>query len=347
VDFKKILDDLYKFAKKIGYGKQKEYFYGKVPNNKIPPGLKQETILANTHYVTIWLRRYYLKNIRKGIKKFHGTVHSDIVMGHRGSKEGIAQFPKVTTPEGEVAKDAGTYVNFLENSEELLHQVPYIGDPMYVECGLFSMEAGDVTTPFLNLVKNISDTAGISFVSTALPYVDLIKDGISLLYGAQQGDQPILELGFQDAFGGSDMKPLETGVILVVKNDKFDIKDYRLSSEFFLVKEQNGIDGNKYTDTQYFVLSIECSQEKKNWHSIAILQDAYLTIVDELVAGNFDKINKELFPHFRALAITCPDILGGDAKKIISQVRKIIDDVSKDAKAAEKLIPKWEQISIY
>src|SRR5215467_11995230 len=64
--------------------------------NQVPDNIAQESITAEQDYIRIFLRSMRIVNIRKGLSKFYGTVHSYTSVPHlSGSK---AEFNVLTTP---------------------------------------------------------------------------------------------------------------------------------------------------------------------------------------------------------------------------------------------------------
>ena len=69
---------------------------------------------------------------------------------------------------------------------------PYVGGDLEIEVGLFSVPSSDLAAPYLSLLENLSTTAGVSFISAALPFAGPILQGVKLLTG---GNKVVLEIG--------------------------------------------------------------------------------------------------------------------------------------------------------
>src|SRR5579864_4896374 len=59
-------------------------------------GSSQVEIESDTAYINVFLKSARVVNVRKGLTKFYGTVHSFMSVEHRSS--GVAKFNVVTSP---------------------------------------------------------------------------------------------------------------------------------------------------------------------------------------------------------------------------------------------------------
>jgi hypothetical protein len=57
------------------------------------------------------------------------------------------------------------------------------GGNLNVELGLFAVKSGNLLTPIVDFLSEISNAAGISFIGQAKPFLPLISKGMDLIAG--------------------------------------------------------------------------------------------------------------------------------------------------------------------
>jgi len=80
----------------IWYTRAKTWTYAEIPANKTPEGLAQNVVAPETAYLNVWLTSFRITDVRKGLNKFYGTVHSFINLPLLGNDKG--DFQVVATP---------------------------------------------------------------------------------------------------------------------------------------------------------------------------------------------------------------------------------------------------------
>lgn len=318
----------------------KDWTYAKLPTNKTPDALAHTKIAAEDGYLNIWLQSFRVTNVRKGLKKFYGTVHSFISLPILDSDK-RAEFQVATTPGQLKNLDAANVDRILILNHRLLGPIPYRGGDVEIEIGLFSIKEADLAGPFLSVLESMSKTAGVSFISTALPFAGPLKDGINLLSGA--GSDSILEIGLSTVYS-----PAETGYFAVMRAEKakIDPAKFRIDNNHQLVDDSSGA---PISDYPYLVFRVEVSKQRDDWFQIPDLASAHRSLRNEIKGGVLTKIN-EAFAVFRRAAMACPDLLLDDAKRLVEKVEADVKTAvgpTPTAKVAGASIKELKEVSLY
>lgn len=295
--------------------KAEDWVFEQLSPSQIPNGKPGEPIEKNRAYITIKLRSMRVVHVRKGLSKFYGAVHSFITLGHLGTQK--AEFQVLTTPTDLQGIDATNLHKVLCFDKDLLNSVPYRGNGLEIELGLFSIKAENLADSFLKVLEGMSDAAGVSFVSTAIPFVKPLSDGVDLLVGTTK-DQ-ILEIGLSTKVS----KP-ETGTFVVMRAPKnsVNLSEFQLDEAFRLVDKN----GKTMGDYPYIVYSIESSLERENWYQIPEIAKAFNAVNEAARKGDIDKID-EAFLDYKRIVLTSPDIIDDDADKIIQRLEEKVEKI--------------------
>jgi hypothetical protein len=213
-------------------------------------------VLPNKHYVTVWLRSMRITHTRFGTDKYHGCVHSFISL--LDMRQGTAEFHVISTPEKVRNVDAQSTDGVVTQDIPLLESVPYRGG-LRVQLGLFSIKAGDLTAPYLNMLDDLSGAAGVGFVRQALQFVNPIKNGINLLLGG--GRDVKLDVGVNKGFPAPS-----TGTFLVMRapSDKINVDKLTLNNNLEVIDDEKKL----VKEYPYLVFSVATSDTRDNWFAI-------------------------------------------------------------------------------
>jgi hypothetical protein len=287
-----------------------------------------QEIQPDTGYLSIVLQSMRIVNVRRGISKFYGAVHSWISVPNIA--QGTAQFQVLTTPSELKNIDAANLDRVISMDQRLLGPVPYRGGDLGLEIGLFSIKSADLAGPYLNLLEDISKVAGVSYVSAAMPFVEPIKTGINLLAGADKDS--ILEVGHSRA-----SLPPRTGYFAVIRAPRgsIDTSQLRLADDRRLE-----IAGTAIRNYPYIVWSLELTPHRSDWFLIPELQKAYADLRVAVQTGRSEVVD-DSFAAFRRLALTSPDLLFEDAGVVAKKVEQQVKDIVTPTQTA--LAPGKEQ----
>ncbi|HEY6979074.1 MAG TPA: hypothetical protein VH396_22415 [Chitinophagaceae bacterium] len=287
-----------------------DWFYTRLPQNQTPNDIEIKEISANEEYIKIYLKSLRIVNIRQGLARFYGVVHSFITIPHRGGKE--AEFNTVTTAGKLQELDPKNIDRVLNIDKPLLGPIPYRGGKLDMEIGLFSIKSADLAAPFLNLLTKMSDLAGVSYIASALPYAEPLKDGINLLTGG--ADDTVLEIGISKTF-----EPINTGYYIVMRAPKEEIaiKDLQIDNDYKLMD----VNKNPIKDYPYLVFQIFTTKERTDWFNIPDIASSYKKLQDDVNKGDFTSADESL-RFFKRIVLTSNDLIFSDARTIISKVEE-------------------------
>jgi hypothetical protein len=317
-----------------------DWFYSKLPENQTPNDTEIKTVSANEEYIKIYLKSLRIVNVRQGLSRFYGVVHSFITIPHRGGSE--AEFNVVTTPGKLQEFDSKNIDRVVNINKPLLGPIPYRGGKLDMEIGLFSIKSADLAEPFLNLLTKMSDLAGVSYIKAALPYAEPLKDGINLLAGG--ADDTVLEIGISKTF---DM--INTGYYVVMRapKEKVDIADLWIDNDYKLVDRNK----NPVKDYPYLVFQIFTTKERTDWFNIPDIASSYAKLQEDVNKGDYANAEESL-RFFKRIVLTSNDLVFNDARTIISKVEEemnVILNVTRGATrsfSVKKLKP-LNEIAIY
>jgi len=293
-----------------------DWIFSPLEPKKVPENAMNGNIEAESGYINVWLKSARVLNVRKGLKKFYGAVHSHIGITHRSQQK--AEFNVVTTPKALQNVNASGIDRVIQLNTPLLGPVPYVGAGLDMEVGLFSVASTDLAAPYLKLLENLSKTAGVCYVSSALPFAESIMQGVNLLAGA--ADESILEIGFT-----TKQEPVKQGYFVTIRAPKGSINVSHLSidpSDFRLLQEN----GAPFVSHSYLVIEIRSDKHRHDWSSIPDIANAYHEVQEEYRNGRRAG-TEEALVAFRRIALTCNDLLYDDALTLAEKVRAKYEEV--------------------
>lgn len=315
-----------------------DWIYSSLEPEQTPDNLVRAEITPDTKYLNVFLRSMRITSIRKGLSKFYGTVHSYISVPYITKLE-PAEFQVVATPSELKNQDAKHLDRVIKIDQRLLGPIPYRGGDVEVEVALFSVKSADLAEPFITVLEQMSSLAGVSYISTALPFMRPLKDGINLLTGAD--NDTILEIGLATTFS----KP-QTGYYFIMRAKKGEVnpKSLKVDKDYRLVDGS----GSAVKDYPYLVLAVEATDEHGSWFQIPELSNLYGDLQNEIRKYDLEGA-KEVFASFRRTALTSPDLLTTDANRLVEMVEKKIQEVMKGTATSSKTaeLPDLKDIKLY
>jgi hypothetical protein len=277
---------------------------------------EHDEILPDKVYVSVFLRSMHILNVRTGLKRFAGAVHSFIELPQRGP--GTAGFQTFTVPDQLKELDPKHIDRVVVSSQRLLGPVPYRGGDISLEMGLFSVETSDLVDAYLGILTDLANAAGVGYVNAALPFVKPIENGIQRLLGA---DGPaMLEIGVS-----KDLDTPRVGAYLVMRGPERDLAQIELvhDDEFRITRADRA-----ELNYPYLTYEIVTTPIRSDWFKLDELRRAHATLQEVVRSGNV-KGARDQFTAFRYATLTSPDLLYGDAQRIVEEVEKDLEGTLK------------------
>jgi hypothetical protein len=318
-----------------------DWVYGWLGPEQIPAGAPAGSVAPDAAYLNIFLKSARIVNVREGLKTFYGAVHSFTRVPHRST--GSAEFNVVTTPAELKNLDADGVDRVIQINHRLLGPVPYVDGDLEMEIGLFSVAASNLAAPYLSLLETLSKTAGVSFISAAVPLSGPILEGVKLLTGSDRDVR--LEIGLSI----TDSRPRQ-GYCVAMRAPKDTVKlsDLRLDpSDFRLL----GRDGRPIRDYPYLVIEVSSADQRPDWFKIPELAKAYSRIQSLYRDGSDD--TEAALQMFRRIAKTCNDLTLPDAEKLADKVESMYRIVGTSGRSrgvstgVSRELPDLQELNLY
>lgn len=313
-----------------------EFKPGQVPGNVMPKAIEAENAYAN-----IWLKSARVVNVRSGLKRFYGVVHSYIsVLPVRQADE--VEVNTVVTPKLLKNVDPRNLDRVVPVNHRLLGPIAHSGHDVEIEVGLFSIEEADLVAPYLSILEKMSDVAGVGFLKAAIPFAEPIKDGVNALLNGQ-GDS-ILEIGLSRIF-----QPLKTGFHLVMRvaQEELDPSSLKLEGENWRVV---GANGKLVKDYPYMVVEITATEDKYDWAKLPELKRQYDLVKEAIVRGDGAEA-KAGQQVFRRLAFTSSDLIHDHAERLSKLVKDEVDKglgtPEQHAASDVRRVKEFEELALY
>jgi hypothetical protein len=274
------------------------------------------SVEPDKHYLTVRLLSMRLVNVREGLTRLYGAVHSWASLPRLGSEP--AQFNALVSPAQLRGVDAKRLDRVVQVNQTLFGPVPFRGGPLELEIALFSIESQDLTEPFLSLLESLSGLAGVSYVAKALPFAEPLKLGIGLLTG-RGGDASVLEVGF-----AAEQWVPAPGVWVNMRAtaQQAPIKDLRVEGDDYKLT----LRGQPVLDFPYLIIEVTADTKRPTWFEVPELRDSYNALRDLVRRGTVQEAQDAL-AVFRRTALTCSDLLFDDARSLVAKVQQETQEV--------------------
>jgi hypothetical protein len=287
---------------KVWHAKEKHWIK-EWPKCDVP----SKEIAPNSGYVSVMLERMQIPNARKWLSTYHGTINSHIALQHDSPTK--AEYHKVTPDEYLRKLSPNKAGRIIVGTQRLAGAVPYRGGDIETKIALIAVKNNDLAAPYLKLLGEISEKAGVTYITAALPYVGFLKRGMELL--TDTADDSALEVGLDQVFNSP-----KTGVFCVVAAEREKYPDGSLACKAdFSVVDSN----QNEVEEAYFTFTFNVDAVRADWHQIPELEQHYAKVREAVIGGKVD-LAKELMATFKRVALWSPDLLEEHAHKIIAEV---------------------------
>ncbi len=264
-----------------------------------------EPIREDQCYLELYVDSLRLEKARRFATNFHGVVYAFQQMAREGSSK--AELAALSKPDKLARLDQESIGRVITLSRKLIGPVPWRGGTLHLELGLFSVKSGDVLSPMLDFVTEVSTTAGISFIGTVTPFVPLVAKGLDLLAG--QAKEVSMEVGID-----TDLDPQTSSSYAIINRAKrdFDISRLRVDADHKLLV------GDTPLECAYCVFSIRQTRRKADYGEIPELKQQYASLVAAIRSNSPDLVQAALC-SFRLAVLTSPELIPSDAERLVAK----------------------------
>ncbi|MDQ3914997.1 MAG: hypothetical protein M3323_06645 [Actinomycetota bacterium] len=287
--------------------------FGALVADQVPDALPHEQVAPDASYLSGFLRSMWITDVRRGVTRFYGTLQSHTTLPHLSGAP--AEFQVVVTPPDLRDIERGDAHRSVTRNVRLFGPVPYRGGDLEIELGLFSVKAGDLVGPFVDLLESLCGAAGVSFVAAARPFAEPVRRGFDLLMGTE--GEATLEIGLATTF----TRP-ETGYFVIMRRnaDEVDLSKVTVSQDYRLMEPG----GTAIGDFPYALVAVEASPTRDDWFQVPALAEAYAALREDVARGRLENV-KESLAVFKRTTLTSPDLLSHDAVRLVETVGAEID----------------------
>jgi hypothetical protein len=288
----------------------KEFTY--IPTIPAPgvEGIGQQ-VSPDECYIELWLLSSRLERGRKFATRFHGLVYSFVTLSRQGTNN--AKLAAISKPQELARLDPNSLDRVIVINKQMMGSTAYRGGPVSLELGLFSIRDGNLLTPILDYVTEVSTIAGISYVGTIKPFLPLITKGMDLIAG--QTEDTALEVGID-----TSLQLATSCVAAIIAKPKASVDASKIS----LDKDNRLLYEGKPLDCGYIVFSLKQRKEKPDYGEIPELKERFDAFLMAIRSGRQTDA-KDASTAFCRTAIASPDLIPKDAQKLCGKVKEMYE----------------------
>jgi hypothetical protein len=270
------------------------------------PGVQVEQIKPDECYVELFVESMRLEKARRFATTFQGVVYSFVTLPREGDTN--AQLAAVSKPEKLAALDKNSLGKVITVSKQMMGTVAWRGGFLTLEIGLFSVQTGNLLTPILDFVTDVSSAAGLSFVGQVKPFLPLLTKGMNLIAGQKEDTE--LEVAVDTTL---TLTETETFAIIDAPKAEWAGKKFTIDPS-----DRKLLCDGKALEKGYCVFSIRRSLQKADFGEIPDLKERYAALQAAIRSNNIQRAGDEL-TSFRLTALTSPDLIPADASRLIEK----------------------------
>jgi hypothetical protein len=295
-------------------------FQGAKPTDRLlVPGLRipeadflDQPIKDDESYLEIYVESLRLEKARSFATTFNGLVYASVTMARLGEED--LHLTAVSKPESLAKLDSNT-VDVITVSRKIIGPVAWRGGTLHLELGLLSVKTGNILTPVIDLVTQISTTAGIAFIGSVQPFIPLMTKGLDLIAG--QTKDTAIEVAID-----TDLTPSVTAAFAIVDAPKQSINVARLKVD--QADKKLLLDGNAL-NRGYCVFTLRQTDKKADFGLIPELKAKY-AVFQKALSNNKKDDAADALTAFRLAALASPDIIRKDALRLAAMAKQSFDD---------------------
>lgn len=275
-------------------------------------------------YVELFVESLRIEEARRFATQFHGVVYTFITLAREGDAN--ANLASICKPEKLATLDEQSLGKVITVSRQVMGSIPWRGGTLHLELGLFSVKSGNLLTPVINFVTQVSSAAGISFIGKVAPFVPLLTSGMDMIAG-QAGDIAI------EVAVDTDLQPAQTAIYAIISAPRGEIDPARITLD---PQDRKLLVDGKPLSHGFCVFSLRRSDQKADFGEIPELKDAYGKLQIAIRSNNLAAATDAL-TLFRQTVIVCPDLITSDAKRLIEKATQKVTDAFQGGSASRGL----------
>lgn len=269
-----------------------------------------EPVTPDECYVELYVESFKLSHERKFLTTFDGVVYAFIETSRKGEKP--AKLSAVTKPQ-EISQIGTAELNkIITVNKRLFKVIPWRGNPLDLELGLFSVNSGNVASNIADYVVRLSNTISPGLTGSIDPFLPLVSEGLDLLAG--QSDDVELELAINTSL---ELNKSKKYALVQAPAKSVDKNNYSLSSEQGLLYK------NEKVNDSYCVFSIRARADNPDWGAIESIRTSFANLKKAISGGEKSEADDAL-AGFRQQVLICPDLIYNDQLKLIKEAKNLV-----------------------
>jgi len=276
-------------------------------------GVGGKPIVSDACYIELYVESLRLEKARRFATTFNGVIYSFASIARDGANR--AQLASVTKPQNLASLDAKHLDRVITVSKRIMGTMPWRGDPLGIELGLFSVKTGNLLSPLVDYISKVSDKAGISVIAKLDPFLPLITQGLDIIAG--QTEDALIELAID-----TDLSLAESRLCALIAKPKGAIKLTELTID---KTDRKLLHNGEPLNAAYCVFSIRSTDRNPDWGTIPALQEAYAELNRAIVSGKH-RDAEEAFAAFNRQVIVCPDLISSDKDRLKDKAKRDLID---------------------
>lgn len=300
---------------------------------------RRAPVEIDSSYVTFSIKAARIVDIRRWTSKFHGCINSRATFLHEA--QGNLEHQTVLAPPELKELDPAHLDRIVSLDKVLLGPFPYRGQ-LALTIALFSVKSADLAGPYLDLLTSLADTAGVSFLGAAKPYIEPLRKGADLLFGSATASK--LEIGFD-----RDFSALDAGYYLAMRapKDAIQLDTLRIDPNDYRLIDQQGKPFGHYP---YFVFAVEAGQRRTDWMLIPDLKATWEKMKKAFVAAQYNDAGN-LLGQFERECRVSPDLVLADAQRLAKKARDTFGSQQAGTfagvRGARAAFPEFGELNLY
>jgi hypothetical protein len=228
-------------------------YWRRVDDDHVLPKGEAQSIAAGEAYFVLRLKEMYLRHSRKLWRKFYPVMHAYCL-------HGVAEEFAVADPGHLGDIDKANLDRALILNQRLVGPIPFTGEDVAMQVGLYSVPSGDLLQPLLPVFSQLTSLGGPALAQVP-QLLDIVKGGVDTLVGARTTS---LRIGVRDTFYAG--QPLAAGFYIGIAARGRDVEQLVpwISSGRFIVGDDPGIAG-PYVGHDYLVVEVERLDHRLDW----------------------------------------------------------------------------------
>ena len=272
---------------------------------------------ADQHYVRLWFSELFLQRNTEWFTTRFPLGYSLVSL--KFGDEPKVEFANVAGKNkfdiGQVNQDRSVMRNF-----PMTPLLPFRGGDIEMDCGLVSMEAGNLLESFAKTVGDIAAKLNIPQASSVITIASSIATGVQELLGTGKSKTMLTA---HDMFTG---QTLTSGYALLSSRPRSEFEGKTVWITPDGVRLGSSKDALSPLQPQDFlVVFVECITTRDDWQSFSAIGGPLDKAIEAKLGGREDEA-KLLLVQAKVAAMTSPDLTRNDAKRVVAAVQSYFND---------------------